>query len=194
MFSDCTTYWEIWITSRNNILWVKWNVLSFALPHLPWVSNRASEWWTRSHNTLRDKYGSHSFLSLCIHRLNHISFILVWLFCLVSVSLFILPPLQPHPLPADITAAFLCTFSGFTECTLWSGVMQHRRNRQDSNNNKKKKKPKSETRLLHLIPVKVVCLSFSTFQKMGIMQTSTCKSENAHGNALNMRNMSGSCY
>ena len=59
--------------------------------------------------------------------------------------------------------------------------MQHSGNRKDFN------MEKPETRFLHLIWLKSVGLSFSVFQKMGIIQTLTSqgrKSENAHGGVL----------
>ena len=125
-----------------------------------------------------DKYGSHSSLSLCIHRLTHVSFILIWLSCLVCVMLFILPS---HNHPADHYGCLSVHFSGFIKCILWSGFMQHSGNRKDFN----MEKPK--TRFLHLILLKSVGLSFSVFQKMGIIHTPTSqghKSENAQGDVL----------
>ena len=100
----------------NHTFWVKWN-FSFDL-HTWWGHKELDMTYTLNSTTSLgfqielwvlaveylvnkvtytscDEYGSHSSLSLCIHRLIHISFILIWLSCLACVRLFI-PPSHNH--------------------------------------------------------------------------------------------------
>ena len=97
----------------NHTFWVKWNFFSFAL-HSWWGHKESDMTYELNHTpffgfqielwvlaveylvnevtyTSCDKCRSHSSLSLCIHRLIHISFILIWLSCPACVRLFILP-------------------------------------------------------------------------------------------------------
>lgn len=131
----------------NHTFWVKWNFFSFAL-HSWWGHKESDmtygpnytpffgfqiELWilaveylvNKVTYTSCDKCRSHSSLSLWIHRLIHISFILIWLSCPVCVRLFILPSHNHTYFLLTIMAAFLYTslgslnaFSGVHLCSI----------------------------------------------------------------------------
>lgn len=105
---------------------------------------------------------------ICISRLIHVSFIHIWLLSLICQA-FYSAFIELYSLPPDHCTCPSHTSAGLIKCASQRGA----RSIAETGRILVSENPKSETKFLHLLPLQSLCLSFSIFQTLEIIPTST---------------------